>query len=137
MEQQQQPIIHTNGTQEWRVNGKYHRDGDMPARIHADGSQSWLVNGRCHRDGDMPAYIDADGSQEWWMNGKRHRDEDMPASIGADGTQEWWVNGVQQDARAVLARRRSKMVYAWSYMGNAIGYIPEAIIRWSVTRFII
>ena len=43
MEQQQQPIIHTNGTQSWWVNDKRHREGDMPAIIGADGAQRWYV----------------------------------------------------------------------------------------------
>ena len=34
-------IVLSNGDQEWRLNGKLHRDGDQPAYIKADGTQRW------------------------------------------------------------------------------------------------
>jgi len=47
-----------DGTQEWRMNGRLHRDNDQPAVIYPDGTQEWISNGRLHRDDDQPAYID-------------------------------------------------------------------------------
>jgi hypothetical protein len=43
METQPEHIIYANGTQEWWVNGKWHRL-DGPAIIWADGTQEWWVN---------------------------------------------------------------------------------------------
>ena len=106
-------VIHADGTQEWRQNGKRHRlDGpaiidaangtqqwwqngelhrvDGPAVIRADGYQAWYQNGKHHRV-DGPAIIGADGSQSWYQDGKRHR-LDGPAYISADGGQVWWLN---------------------------------------------
>lgn len=43
----------------WLINGKYHRDGDLPAITvwHEDGTkykESWLTKGEYHREGDLP-----------------------------------------------------------------------------------
>ena len=57
------------GTQEWRVNGKLHRD-DGPAVVRANGSQEWYRDGQRHREGG-PAVIYADGSEEYWEHGER------------------------------------------------------------------
>ena len=83
-------IIYAHGSQEWWVNGKLHRE-DGPAFILPDGTQEWYLNGKIHRE-DGPAYIGADGTQAWRLNGKRHR-EDGPAIILPDGYQEWYING--------------------------------------------
>jgi len=87
-------IKYKNGTQEWYLNGKWHRD-DGPAVIWAGGTQEWYKNGKNHRE-DGPAVIWADGTQHWYKNDNWHR-EDGPAIIWADGTQEWWINGKQVD----------------------------------------
>ena len=67
--------ITQDGTREWRINGKLHRDGDQPAQIEADGTKSWWIDGTLHRDGDQPAWIGADGTKEWWVNGKNNIQE--------------------------------------------------------------
>lgn len=78
----------------WYLDGKLHREGDLPAWIDADGDQWWFQNGLRHRDGDQPAWISQDEStKEWYQNGKLHRDGDQPAVIGSDGTKEWYQNG--------------------------------------------
>ena len=59
-----------DGTREWRVSGKLHRD-DGPAKILADGSQFWYRDGKLHRD-DGPAIIRANGNQAWYFNDKFH-----------------------------------------------------------------
>jgi len=62
---------------------------------HADGSKEWYLNGKRHRE-DGPAYEEADGSKDWYLNGKRHR-EDGPAYEGADGSKRWFLNGEEID----------------------------------------
>ena len=37
----------------------------------ADGTRQWYLNGKLHREGDKPAREWADGTKEWWLNGKR------------------------------------------------------------------
>ena len=39
-------------------------------KVDADGSKVWRLNGKLHRDNDLPAVEYADGSKEWWLNGK-------------------------------------------------------------------
>ena len=91
----------SNGTQEWRLGGKLHRE-DGPAKILADGSQSWYRNGKLHRD-DGPAVVWFDGTQEWRLNGQFHR-EDGPAKILPNGTQIWCRNGLRhrEDGPAIV-----------------------------------
>ena len=36
---------------------------------HADGTKEWYLNGKLHRE-DGPAIERADGTKEWWLNGK-------------------------------------------------------------------
>jgi len=38
-------VIWPNGTKEWRINGKYHRE-DGPAIEWIDGSKEWFLNGK-------------------------------------------------------------------------------------------
>jgi hypothetical protein len=87
------PIITCYGDQEWYKEGKYHRDGDLPAIISQYGYQSWYKEGKRHRDGDLPAVIHANGAREWYKEGKLHRDGDLPAVIRADGYQSWYKEG--------------------------------------------
>ena len=91
-EQNEQPTLETfaNGSKEWRLNGKRHRE-DGPAIENANGSKEWWQNGKLHRL-DGPAIEWADGSKEWWQNGKRHR-LDGPAVEKADGSKQWFING--------------------------------------------
>ena len=89
-----QQIIDVNGTQKWYLNGKLHRENDLPAIISSSGTQSWWLYGKRHRENDLPAIISSCGTQSWWLYGKRHRENDLPAYIGSDGT-EWYLNGEQ------------------------------------------
>jgi len=44
---------------------------DAKPVIDADGTKEWHVDGRLHRDGGLPAMECADGHKEWWVDGKR------------------------------------------------------------------
>jgi hypothetical protein len=76
----------------YKLNGKLHRDNDLPAVEWVDGDKEWYQNGQRHRDNDLPAYERADGSKAWWQNGLRHR-EDGPAIEWANGRKEYWLDG--------------------------------------------
>jgi hypothetical protein len=60
---------HSNGTKEWRLNDKLHREGG-PAVELASGTKAWFLNDKFHRE-DGPAVERADGDKEWFLNGKR------------------------------------------------------------------
>ncbi len=38
-----------------------------------DGTEEWRLNGKLHRDNDEPAVIKHHGRFEWWYNDQRHR----------------------------------------------------------------
>jgi len=78
--------------------GKYHREGDLPAKIYPSGRVEYYINNELHREGDMPAIIHPSGTQEYYINGKYHRDVDkfgnsQPAIITSDGEYEYYING--------------------------------------------
>jgi hypothetical protein len=76
---------------EWHVNGKIHREDDLPAVEREDGEKSWWVNGRLHRDADKPAVEYVDGAKCWFVNGRPHREDHKPVVENADGSKQWWV----------------------------------------------
>jgi hypothetical protein len=61
----------------------------------------YRIEGKLHRENDLPAVELADGTLEWWQNNKLHR-ENGPAVIRADGSEEWWVNGNQVPSTVFL-----------------------------------
>jgi len=86
--------VKIDGTEEWRLNGRYHRDGDLPAVTRPDGYKAWYKDGYRHRDGDLPAVDTPGGALYWYKDGLRHRDGGKPAIVRSNGAhQEWWVNG--------------------------------------------
>jgi hypothetical protein len=82
--------VHDNGTKEWFLNNKLHRE-DGSAIEHTDGSKYWYLNGKCHRE-DGPAVEYPDGTNEWYLNGQFHR-EGGPAIEWSDGGKSWYLNG--------------------------------------------
>ena len=92
--------VYDNGTREWYLNGKLHRE-DGPAIEYTNGDKCWYLNGKCHREDinpetglTCPAIEYADGDKRWYLNGNRHR-EDGPAIENANGTKYWYLNGNQ------------------------------------------
>lgn len=64
----------------WKINGVFHRDGDLPADIQRDdyGNEEWEAyykNGKLHRL-TGPAVIDYD-EEEYWINGKQYTKEEF------------------------------------------------------------
>jgi antitoxin component YwqK of YwqJK toxin-antitoxin module len=82
-------IVSPDGTKEWYINGKLHRE-DGPAVEHVSGDKSWYLNDKLHRE-DGPAVEQANGTKYWYLNGKLHR-EDGPAVELASGTKMWYLN---------------------------------------------
>ena len=60
-------------------------------KIDQDGSKEWFLNGKRHRE-DGPAVEDVeDGYKAWYLNGELHR-EDGPAIEKANGHKSWYLN---------------------------------------------
>jgi len=55
---------------------------------------SWYVNGKLHRECDLPAIECTNGYKEWWLNGERHRENNKPAIEYANGRNFWFLNGL-------------------------------------------
>ena len=72
-----QPVceIDENGTKEWYLNGKRHRE-DGPAVERPDGTKVWYLNGKFHRE-DGPAIGYPDGTKFWYLNGADAHPEDL------------------------------------------------------------
>ena len=64
-----------NGTKQWWLNGKYHREGG-PAIEWSNGAKVWFLNGKRHRE-DGPAYEEPDGYKAWYLNGEEVHPETL------------------------------------------------------------
>ena len=73
-------IANANGSREWYLNGKCHRE-DGPAVERANGSCEWYLNGICHRE-NGPAVEWADGYRAWYLDGVRLSEEEFNAKQG-------------------------------------------------------
>ena len=104
-----------DGTKEWRLNGKLHRE-DGPAVEYPDGTKYWLLNGDIHRE-DGPAVEWPDGTKEWYLNGKLHR-EGGPAIEYSNGTKEWWLNGEPVHPETLVDLWLEREVFCWYNEAN-------------------
>jgi hypothetical protein len=85
---------------EYKLNGKRHRDDDLPAVIfdHDDelllisDTQEWYQFDKLHRENDLPAIVYSDGCKSWYWRGELHRD-DGPAYIGKYSRQ-WYRHDI-------------------------------------------
>jgi len=94
--------------EEWRLDGKLHREGDLPAVIVRDPDtnavlrQDWYRNGIEHRDGGPALIMHCDDGLtiwEWKECGEFHREGDLPARefTEADGLvsmSAWFIRGI-------------------------------------------
>jgi hypothetical protein len=87
-------LITGDGDKHWYQYGELHRDGDQPASVYISGDKYWYQWGELHRDGDNPAMILASGSQYWYQHGVVHRDNDLPAVIWSNNHRQWWQCGL-------------------------------------------
>jgi hypothetical protein len=69
---------------------------------YPNGTKEWFLNGKLHRE-DGPAVEYPNGTKVWWLNGIRHR-EDGPAVEWANGDKEWFLNGNRATALEVFKR---------------------------------
>jgi len=90
------PMVHVvtpRGDHTWfNMQGKVHRDDDLPAHTDFTGAKHWYKNGQLHRDNDLPAIEKPNGGKEWYRNGKLHRDGGKPAVVYKNKV-EYWVDG--------------------------------------------
>jgi hypothetical protein len=62
-------------------------------KIFKDGHKQWYLNGKLHREDDLPAIEYTKGSKEYYLNGKPHR-ENGPAFYNIGGRKDWFLDGI-------------------------------------------
>ena len=88
--------INTSSDTTIKINGKEISLKDSSTKpqpeckISSNGTKEWFLNGKLHRE-DGPAVEYADGDKHWYLNDLRHR-EDGPAIEYADGNKDWYLN---------------------------------------------
>ena len=71
-------IVHDNGTEEWRLNGKLHRENG-PALVYSNGDKKWWINDKLHRT-DGPA-LEFGSLKEWWIEGVHYSEAEFHAIV--------------------------------------------------------
>lgn len=108
------------GNVEFQLDGKLHRDGDLPAVIKANGDRHWYQHDELHRGGDKPAIEMADGTLHYFKNGVSHRAGGKPTTVYGTGATEYRVKGVRHregglptqvdaDGNGTMWHRRGKL----------------------------
>ena len=64
---------------------------EYTVKVNDNGTREWYLNGKLHRE-DGPAIEYTNGDKCWYLNGKRHR-KDGPAIEYANGETRYWING--------------------------------------------
>jgi hypothetical protein len=84
-------IVDKFGSNQYYLNDLLHRE-DGPAVILTDGSKYYFINGKYHRDGNLPAIEYPNGTKYYYLNDRPHR-EDGPAVEYSDGDKEFHLYG--------------------------------------------
>ena len=82
---------------EYRIEGKLHREGDLPAIEYFNGTKMWYKNNMRHRENDLPAILYAGGGKVWHLNGKVRRNNNLPEIEYANGDKFYYTGWVIND----------------------------------------
>ena len=80
-------------------------------KTYLDGTKQWSLNGRPHREGG-PAVEWSDGTKFWFLNGEYHR-EDGPAHEYPNGIKHWWLNGEPVHPETLVDLWLEREVFCW------------------------
>ena len=80
-------------------------------KTYSNGTKEWYLNGKLHRE-DGPAVERASGTKQWLLNGSLHR-EDGPALEWADGTKSWSLNDEDVHPETIVDLWLSRGVFCW------------------------
>ena len=81
--------------------------------IDANGTKYWYVNGKCHRDNDLPAIECADGNKGWCVNGIPQPDKIAKCCWIIDQTQIFKWHETIDKARSHMGQLLSEGICAW------------------------
>ena len=74
-------------------------------KVSSDGTKEWYLHGKLHRE-DGPAIEYANGSKWRYLHGKSHR-EDGPAVEYVDGTKWWYLNDKEVTWKEVFQQAKN------------------------------
>ena len=80
-------------------------------KTYPDGTKEWRLNGKYHRE-DGPAIEWSNGGKHWYLNGKRHR-EDRPAYEGSGGIKRWYLNDEEVHPETLVDLWLEREVFCW------------------------
>ena len=123
-------ILQEDGTKEYFIDGKRHRDNGLPAIERPNGYKSYYVNGKRHRDNGLPAIERPDGHKEYYVEGKRHRDNGLPAVEHVNGNKEYYLDGQRHRSDGLPAIEYADGHKA--YYVNGIKIHPDQIKRYEL-----
>jgi hypothetical protein len=106
----------------YNVNGKLHRNNDLPAIEYANGDKEWYINGKLSRNNDLPAIEYANGTKFWFVNGKQHRDHDLPAVEYTNGDKMWFADGKYHRLGGLSAAEFVHGSKSWYIRGKSFTY---------------
>jgi hypothetical protein len=87
---------------------------------YTDGTVEWLLDGKLHRE-DGPAIEYANGTKQWWLDGKLHR-EDGPAIEWSIGTKQWWLDGEEYTKEEFVKKTRDAKELSIAEIEAILGY---------------
>lgn len=136
-----------NGNRKWYINGRLHRENDLPAiSNYDDDTKKWYLNGKRHRLNGLPAVEFSDGDKEWWLFGERHRLGGLPAIDYKNNCdyveydkKEWWIYGKEYSYKRVckfyrilvkfgrlcLRKIRIRQLRKAKYIHNELLFMPS------------
>jgi len=99
-------VIFPDGSAYWKIDGRFHRESDLPASIYLsdedpeNSGRRWFFHGLEHRDTKdpvtgltNPSYISCDGTEmHWCINGVFQRESDLPAIV-TENESLWYLDG--------------------------------------------
>jgi len=95
---------------------------------HSFASEKWLLEGKKHREGDLPAVIE-NGTKYYYKHGLRHR-TNGPAIEYFNGGGEWYLDGTrymteEQHARAMNPTKELTIAEIEEKLGHKVKIIKE------------
>ena len=90
--------VYNDGTQEWYINGKLHRE-DGPARCGPEYN-AWYIDGNLHRE-DGPAVEYTNGVKSWYLDGIGLTEEGFNKRVSSCNDDRFWYKNNSYNGKMV------------------------------------
>jgi len=88
-------------------------ENGIELHVYEDGSEEWFLDGKFHRIDGPAAYYPVNRYKSWWLNGKRHR-LDGPSIEINDKPVSWDVYGRKVNCKTQIEfERLVKLMVLW------------------------